>query len=202
MSRTSGFVAAFIAAGVYALIFAAPLLAEDINGGSSEAAASARGASVLKVIPLGALSARGTGSITVTMGSCAGLTCNSGDSCNCFMATVPINASGLGKSTLALTLNNDLNSLGNNGSNGVCRLMSGIGVITVTSGDTLTFSITGDVCTVNETLPVGFDGNFSVSSGTGKLSTARGAGVLDFAFYTLGFSTSSIDLVMNGAFAK
>jgi hypothetical protein len=201
MSRTSGFVVAFIAAGVYALVFAAPLLAEDINGGSGEAAASTRAGSP-KVVPLGPFSARGTGTITVTMGSCAGLTCNSGDTCNCFMATVPINPSGLGKSTLALTLNNDLESLGDNGSNGICRLMSGIGVITVTSGDTLTLSITGDDCPVKEIPPVGFDGNFSVSSGTGKLSAARGTGALDFAFYSLDFSTSSIDLVMNGAFAK
>jgi hypothetical protein len=36
MSRSSGFVAAFMAVGVCALVFAAPSLAEDVMGGSSE----------------------------------------------------------------------------------------------------------------------------------------------------------------------
>jgi hypothetical protein len=141
--------------------------------------------------------------VAITVGTCAALTCNVPDSCNCWQGSIPVTPTGLGPSTLALTLNNDLNSLGNNGSNGVCRLMSGIGLITTKNGDKVNLSVTGSVCIESlTTVPLGFDGNFSVTGGTGKLASARGTGALDFAFYSAIFGTTSIDLVANGAFAK
>lgn len=201
MSKSSGILTAFLAIGVFALVFATPLLAEDVMGGAtSEAAAPAR--AMAKPAPLGTFSARGTGTVTLTDGSCPTLTCNAGDDCTCLQGTVPVNPTGLGKSTLALTLNVDIDSLGNNGSNGLCRLMSGTGVITSAKGDKVNMSITGSLCAEAGVPPAGFDGTFSISGGTGKLSNARGTGAIDFDFYTLLFSTTSVDLVMNGAFAK
>jgi hypothetical protein len=104
MNKSSGFVTAFIAAGVYALVFAAPLIAEDIFGRVGDATVSVP--AVLGTAPLGTFSARWTGSMTLALPPCATVTCNSGDTCNCVQATIPVNPTGLGKGTLTMSMNN------------------------------------------------------------------------------------------------
>jgi hypothetical protein len=101
-----------------------------------------------------------------------------------------------------MSINLDNNTLGNNGSNGICRLASGIGAITTASGDTVNLVISGVLCLETLAPPLVVHASFAVNSGTGKLANARGTGAIDFSINSAQVGTTTGDLVMNGAFAK
>jgi len=150
-----------------------------------------------------AITASGAGTGTIATGSCSTLTCNSGDICNCWQASVPVTPTGIGKSTLAFSLNNDTNPLVNNGSNGVCEPMSGTGTITKKNGDLANLQIGGSLCVVGGSVPpVMFTGNFTMIGGTGSLAAATGTGVFSFTDDSINLGSANFIATMTGAFLK
>jgi hypothetical protein len=150
-----------------------------------------------------AITASGAGTGTIASGSCSTLTCNSGDTCNCWQASVPVTPTGIGKSTLAFSLNNDTTPLVNNGSNGVCEPMSGTGTITKKNGDLANLQIGGTLCVVGGSVPpVMFTGNYTMIGGTGSLAAATGTGVFSFTDDSINLGSANFIATMTGAFSK
>ena len=133
--------------------------------------------------------------------SCPGITCSSG-SCNAISFTGPATASPIGKATLSGCVNFDIESMQvfDNGSGGSCDFNSGNGTLTLSSGSTVTFSLSGTDCQVpGGAALVEINDSHVVTGGAKTLSAAEGQGAFSASLNlvsNLGAAT------MNGSYAS
>lgn len=137
---------------------------------------------------LASLSVQATGTETVVSGGCVtpSFPCPTGHACFCMTGTYSIMGNdGFNGGTASLTLRTDVTNLGDPVTAiPACAPSGGVGTISNKKGNnTITFFTSGLGCetqngsTVNNNLGV-FTGSYVINGGTGKFSSATGAGTI------------------------
>ena len=149
---------------------------------------------------LGSLSVQATGTAVTDSGACTTPTiaCPTGHACLCMTGTYSIKGSGFNGGTASLTQRIDLTNLGDTiTAVPPCAPTAGVGAISNKNGNqTITFFTSGQVCSTlnNASGPTNsdlFTGSYVINGGTGKYSSATGAG-------TIGASASFLFVTNSG----
>jgi hypothetical protein len=161
-----------ITAVVAGLFFASGAFAADSVGVVGRVSSATAG--------LGPLSAQATGTANTDSGGCTTIACPTGHSCLCMTGTYSIVGSGFKDGTASLTLRIDLTDLGVSiTAVPPCAPATGFGTISDKKGNqTITFLTSGPVCSTTNNTPDVFSGSYVINGGTGKYSSATGAGSL------------------------
>ena len=142
---------------------------------------------------LGSLSVQATGTASSVSAACATIQCVTGHACFCMTGTYSIvGNSGFDGGTGGLVLSVDLTNLGDPiTAYPACAPATGFGNLSNRKGNqTITFLTSGQVCET-PTHPVSvFNGSYVINGGTGKYSSATGAG-------TIGASASFLSVTDN-----
>lgn len=151
-------------------------------------------------VGLGSLSVQATGTETTDSGGCVTppFPCPTGHACLCMIGTYSIKGNnGLNGGTASLALRIDLTNLGDTiTAIPACAPAGGVGTISNKKGNnTITFFTSGQACetqngsTVNNNQGV-FTGSYVINGGTGKYSSATGAGTIGTSGSFLSVSTN------------
>jgi hypothetical protein len=119
----------------------------------------------------------GSGNETITAGSCADVSCQGSDTCNCVAWSVPFSTTGFSAGTFMAHLNLDTTNPSKLGpSGGICEQMAGFGKLSTSAGSTITLNIAGNACDVASIGKLQFSGAYTVTGGTGAFFDANGVG--------------------------
>lgn len=129
----------------------------------------------------------GTINLNASTGTCTavGLTCNTGDFCQCVTLTGNV-SDGVGplfSGPFVLTLNVDGQTLYDNGAGspeGVCFFASGVLSLTPGSNATINFITSGAACNSIDNASALYSGGFVIGPSTGGFSSAVGSGIIGF----------------------
>ncbi|MFZ1888479.1 MAG: hypothetical protein WAU33_10635 [Candidatus Binataceae bacterium] len=129
------------------------------------------------------LSVQATGTAVTVSGGCTTptISCPAGHACLCMTGTYSIiGNNGFNGGTASLTLGIDLTNLGDPiTAVPSCAPATGVGTISDKKGrQTITFLTSGPVCSTNNTAADVFTGSYVINGGTGKYSSATGAGTI------------------------
>ncbi|MGC1342248.1 MAG: hypothetical protein WA854_07970 [Candidatus Binataceae bacterium] len=146
---------------------------------------------------LGPLSAQATGTAVTDSGGCTTptISCPGGHACLCMTGTYSITGNnGFNGGTASLTLGIDITNLGDPiTAVPPCAPATGVGTISDKKGhQTITFLASGPVCSTNNNAVDVFTGSYVINGGTGKYSSATGAG-------TIGASASFLSVTTPGS---
>lgn len=157
---------------------------------------------------LGPLSAQATGTAVTDSGGCTtpAISCPSGHACLCMNGTYSITGNnGFNDGTASLALLIDITNLGNPiTAVPPCAPATGAGTISDKKGrQTITFLESGSACSTNNNTVDVFSGSYVINGGTGKYSSATGAGTIgasaSFLFVTTPGSGVPSQASLNGS---
>ncbi len=132
---------------------------------------------------LGPLSAQATGTAVTNSGGCTtpAISCPTGHACLCMTGTYSIMGNnGFNGGTASLTLGIDITNLGDPiTALPSCAPATGVGALSDKKGrQTITFLASGPVCSTTNSAVDVFTGSYVINGGTGKYSSATGAGTI------------------------
>jgi len=161
-----------------------------LGGTASEIAAAAASPATVTPPSVSEFSSAGSGALNLsapfTTCSAVGLSCNVGDTCQCFTITgnVTDGQGPLFQGPFVFYLDADLSHSYNDGSGKICFFANGVLAETPGSDATINFITAGAACNGIDNASALYSGGFTIGPSTGGFDDAVGSGMVGFGANT------------------